>query len=129
MLYSGATWNGHNAIIRILLAHGADPSAQNGDKDTALHWAAFQGRTSTATLLLDAGADVNSVNANRRTPLLEAAKHGHNGMLKVLLMHGAHPNVQDSLMVSFRLQLLQADLRLNLTWYLIDLKPHRQKRH
>jgi ankyrin repeat protein len=83
----------------MLLAAGADPSVANDDHDSALMWAAFQGRSSTAELLIEAGASVDLMNTNGRTPLMEAAKHGHNGICKILLLAGAKVNAQDQLMV------------------------------
>lgn len=51
---------GHADLVRLLLAHGADPNAREaGDNTTALHWAAAGGHIDSVRALLDAGADVH----------------------------------------------------------------------
>lgn len=50
----------HLDIVRLLLAHGADPHAREaGDTTTPLHWAAATGRRDVIEALVDAGADVH----------------------------------------------------------------------
>src|SRR4030095_9822387 len=50
----------HPDVVRVLLAHGADPNARDGgDNATPLHFAAAQGNVDSVRLLLDAGADVH----------------------------------------------------------------------
>ena len=52
----------HPDVVRVLLAHGADPNARDGgDNATPLHFAAAQGNVDSVRLLLDAGADVRGM--------------------------------------------------------------------
>jgi ankyrin repeat protein len=54
-----AAKRGHADAVRLLLEHGADPSARDaGDNAYTLHFAAGYGHFETVRALLDAGADV-----------------------------------------------------------------------
>lgn len=61
----GATTGLHAAVrhpdaVRLLLGHGADPSARDeGDNALPLHWAAAYGDLESVRALLDAGSDVH----------------------------------------------------------------------
>ena len=60
-LHSAAK-GGHTEIVRLLLAHGADPNAREaGDHTYPLHWAAAGGYLETVRALLDAGGDVHGL--------------------------------------------------------------------
>jgi catechol 2,3-dioxygenase-like lactoylglutathione lyase family enzyme len=51
---------GHSEVVRLLLAHGADPNAREaGDSTFPLHWAAAHRHNEVIKVLLDAGADVH----------------------------------------------------------------------
>lgn len=52
-----AAYNGHPAIVRDLLARGADPDRANDRGQTPLAGAVFKGHTDVVRLLVDAGAD------------------------------------------------------------------------
>ena len=52
-----AAYNGHPAIVRDLLARGADPDQANDRGQTPLAGAVFKGHTDVVRLLVDAGAD------------------------------------------------------------------------
>ena len=52
-----AAYNGHPAIVRDLLARGADPDRANDREQTPLAGAVFKGHTDVVRLLVDAGAD------------------------------------------------------------------------
>ncbi|KAI5837148.1 ankyrin repeat-containing domain protein [Morchella snyderi] len=65
----------NDAIIMMLLKHGADPNyCQAPSKDTALHRAAFNGKRDVVRMLLEKGADVAALNSKEETPLLQAVK-------------------------------------------------------
>ncbi len=93
-----AAFFGHLAIVELLLAAGADPSApaRNTMQVTPLHSAIAHGNPETARalaqLLLAHGADVNVAQAGGWTPLHQAAAHGHVDVVAMLLAHGADPN-------------------------------------
>jgi len=54
-----AARHGHAAVVRALLARGANPNAREaGDNTTPLHWAAARADLESVRALLDAGADV-----------------------------------------------------------------------
>ena len=62
---------GDAALVKRLLAGGADPNAANSAGATALMWAAPDG--TRCGVLLDAGADVNARSDDRRSPLIITA--------------------------------------------------------
>ncbi len=71
-LLSSAALMGHTSIVTLLLEHGADVNAKNGDGGTALHNAAFLGRAESVKVLLAHGADVTARNRDGATAM-EAA--------------------------------------------------------
>ena len=85
-LYGGA------ALVKRLLAAGADPDARNGAGATALMWAVPD--VDKMQALLDAGADVNARSDERRTALVIASGIvGAAPALRLLLEYGADPTV------------------------------------
>lgn len=78
--------------VRALIDAGADVDARQGDRATALHWAAHRNNLVTARLLLDAGADPNAANDLDATPLWLAAENGSAPMTELLLDAGADPD-------------------------------------
>lgn len=58
----------HVEIVKLLLAHGADPNMKNKWKTTALHIAAFIGNLDACKLLLEHGADKFSTDEASNTP-------------------------------------------------------------
>ncbi|KAJ2842484.1 hypothetical protein IWW36_005891, partial [Coemansia brasiliensis] len=73
----------HIGVVRLLLAHGVNPDAQNG---RPLAYASSKGWTRTAAVLLAYGADVHARNDE---PLREAAEHGHLALVRLLIAAGA----------------------------------------
>jgi ankyrin repeat protein len=82
-------------IIRIFLAHGADPSMRNKRKVTPLHMSSRFGLRDVAEALLEGGADPNATDEVRETPLYRAVNLGYADVTKVLLEHRADPNVDN----------------------------------
>ncbi|XP_046983103.1 uncharacterized protein LOC124553261 [Schistocerca americana] len=58
---------------QMLLAAGADVGATDGNKNTALHWRAWEGHVEAASCLVGAGAEVGAGNWVQNTPLHWAA--------------------------------------------------------
>jgi ankyrin repeat protein len=67
-----AAREGDVALVRILVAAGADINAVAGDGKTALALAAFNGNYDVASLLVESKADVNKADAQQFTPLFWA---------------------------------------------------------
>lgn len=85
------------AVVRFLLAHGADPQLPGYDGASALDLWAYEGEATIVKELLEHGADPNLGCApTRETPLHYAASRGHlpgrSACVEVLLAAGADPN-------------------------------------
>lgn len=103
-----AAFNGDITVMRLLLAHGADPSVTTNDHTTPLMALAGIGWIHSSSmvrpereiieamnLLLDLGADVNAVNDDGRTALHGAAYKGWNAAIQPLVDHGAKLDARD----------------------------------
>jgi ankyrin repeat protein len=77
------------SVIRLLLEHGADINAQDGDPGTPLHGASKFGRLETVRLLLEHGADVEVKNNGGKTALQVAADSGYDKVVELLREYGA----------------------------------------
>ena len=88
-----AARDGAVAVVRALVADGADVNAARGDGMTALHFAAERGHAAVARALIDAGAAVDAgTRIGRYAPLHLAARGGHGPVVALLLEAGADPN-------------------------------------
>jgi ankyrin repeat protein len=63
--------------------------------DTALNWAAWQGRTDVITLLLDRGADIEIKGMHDKTALIWAAEGGKAEAVALLVERGADVKAKD----------------------------------
>ncbi|CAG0904238.1 unnamed protein product [Cyprideis torosa] len=82
---------GFHPVVKVLLAHGADPnSVATPYERTPLHLAATQ---ETARLLLEYKAKVDVKDSDGCTPLLHATVNGRHSVVELLLAHGADPNI------------------------------------
>jgi len=96
---------GHNRMVELLLANGAEVNAKTFKKSrwgysnkefswTALHMAANAGNKEMAKLLLANGAEVNVKTNIGHTPLHMACIDGHKEMVVLLLANGAEVNAK-----------------------------------
>ena len=103
-----AAQSGDIELMKLLLAHAADPQLATDFGDTALSAAAGIGWVEGVTyehsraanvdavkLLLDLGLDVNSANRDGRTPLMGAALKGRTEVVQLLLQKGARVDTRD----------------------------------
>jgi ankyrin repeat protein len=103
-----AAQSGDVALMRLLLAHGADPKIATTNNTTPLMVAAGIGWVEGVTnewgvkenfdsvrLLLELGADVNAVDGDGRTALHGAAHKGRNEVVQLLVDHGAKLDAHD----------------------------------
>jgi uncharacterized protein len=101
-LHVATHWPGYYpngpAIVRLLLAAGADPNAPSaeGSSETPLHWAASTDDVDVAAVLIDAGADIEAPGASITggSPLNNAVAYGCWHVARLLVERGA---VVDSL--------------------------------
>lgn len=89
-----AAWKGRIEVVRWLLAHGARVN-RDGQKWSALHYAAFAGHKDVAQLLIENGADVNARSTNGSSPLMMAAREGREDVVGLLLGAGADPGIRN----------------------------------
>ncbi|MCU1382618.1 MAG: Ankyrin [Acidobacteria bacterium] len=80
------------AIVKLLIAKGADVRAKDAFQNTMLTAAAYGNDLATIRLMLDAGIDVNAAGITNVTPLLGAAYHGNAEAVRLLLSKGARAN-------------------------------------
>lgn len=90
-----ATYAGHEPVVDMLLAKGADAAANPGGW-TALHYAAFTGRIRLANKFIGLGNIVDVKTRNQLTPLMVAAMNGHLDIVQTLLKNGADSTLRDT---------------------------------
>lgn len=79
------------AVLRILLAHGADADQRRSDRVPVLVLAARRGDDAAIDVLVNAGAKVDAVDPSGRTALMHAVERDHQRCAAVLLLAGADP--------------------------------------
>jgi hypothetical protein len=89
-----AARKGNEALVRQLIAQGANVKAKDSSGYSPLHWAAFRDRVKICEILMEAGANINSKNHFDNTPLILAAWHGRVKVLQLLVENGALVNHQ-----------------------------------
>ncbi len=103
-----AAQSGDVTVMKLLLAHGADPKIATANGDTALMVAAGIGWVEGVTfewseadnleavkMCLDLGIDPNIADADGRTALHGAAHKGRNDVVQLLVDHGAKLDARD----------------------------------
>lgn len=104
---SAAVMRGDLAIVKVLLAHSANPNCQPSEHLPALHCAIEQQDKNSIRLLVEYGADVNLPTENGFTPLhlavdIEGDSAWQRGetpsveLTTLLLELGANPKAKDS---------------------------------
>jgi ankyrin repeat protein len=103
-----AAFSGDLALVKLLLAKGADPAVVSKDNETVLEAAAALGfiqgyskgrsaaeRLDVIKLLVDLGADVNAADDYGITPLMAAANMGEVSIIQFLVDRGADLGAYD----------------------------------
>ena len=90
-----AARDGRTAMVKLLLEHGADVAAVDGQGRTALHFAAIKGRFELLDLLGRSGAVLAAQDQHGRTPLHDAAMHDHVSVIEWLVARGAKIEAPD----------------------------------
>ncbi len=94
-----ASRSGSPAVVKALLAAGADPNRPDASGATALHLAAAAGNPDAVSALLEKGANPNArENEWGQTPLFFAAENNRASAIKVLLAKGADPTLRSNVM-------------------------------
>jgi ankyrin repeat protein len=84
-----ASRQGHMEVGQLLIEHGANAAAWDGNGWTPLHWACYGGHVELARLLIEHGADAAARNWIGWTPLHRACDGGHVELAQLLIEHGA----------------------------------------
>ncbi|KAI4103194.1 MAG: hypothetical protein L6R37_003948 [Teloschistes peruensis] len=79
-----AAKNGDEAMIDLLIRHGAHLEAKDGELMTPLHYACEAGRDRAVLLLLNRKANIEVLGRRGMTPLVCAAAAGQNQVVEVL---------------------------------------------
>jgi ankyrin repeat domain-containing protein 17 len=103
-----AAFSGDLELVKLLLAHGADPHIVSSDRETTLMAACGTGfingyhrprppaeRLEVVKLLVELGEDVNAADSYGITPLMVAANLGDLNVVKYLVGKGADLNAHD----------------------------------
>lgn len=91
-----AAFEGHEAVVQLLLAFGASVNARDAEDWTALMLAAVNDHEPVVQLLLEAGADVHAVEEDQYTALMLTAQNGHVRSVRRLIEHGADVDAAES---------------------------------
>jgi len=89
-----ASWNGHNELVKYLLANGANINEKDNDGNIALIGVSQYGRIEVVKYLLENGANINEKNIDGNTALILASWNGHIEIAKYLLENGANPTIR-----------------------------------
>lgn len=93
--FAEAAWDGNIALMKVLLAAGADvnePACKYERCLVPIVAAAWTGQNDAIQLLLDRGANVNASMKRGQTALMIASYHGHLETVRLLLSEGADVN-------------------------------------
>ncbi|XP_045616246.2 uncharacterized protein [Procambarus clarkii] len=91
-----ASHHGHDLIVRLLLAAGAEVNRQDVVGNTPLHAAAQAGHNRVVKILLGHGARLEATSKSGMTPLHRAASKGKELTCNLLLRRGSNPQAEDT---------------------------------
>jgi ankyrin repeat protein len=92
-----ASRSGSPAVVKVLLAAGADPNRPDANGATALHLAAAAGSPEAVSALLEKGANPNARESEwGQTPLFFAAENDRAAAIKALIAKGADPSLRSN---------------------------------
>jgi hypothetical protein len=117
-LYAAAL-QGHEDVVRELIAKGADVNVQGG-RETAFYAACRQGHEDVVRLLIANGVDVNEWGGRHGTAFQVASRRGHGAVVRLLLVSGAVINQRDR--GGFDLDLMYFLQRRNSRWLTLALR-------
>lgn len=80
---------GHEALVKRYLEHGADINTMNDSKRTALFAASERGNEAVAKFLIEHGADIHTKDKDGQTALWIASQQGYRAIVKLLIENGA----------------------------------------
>lgn len=80
-------------IVDLLISKGAKINARNGNGDTALILAAYNGHDEIVSLLLKYDAETDTAGGDGATALIWSVKNGHKSVVEILLSNQANPNI------------------------------------
>ncbi|KAM3550287.1 hypothetical protein MY1884_008324 [Beauveria asiatica] len=86
---------GNDALVQILLEHGANIEVRNVEGETPLLRAVELGRENTMRVLLDFNADVEAIGAMQFSPLMTAASLRSESRIRLLLEKNAKINAKN----------------------------------
>ncbi len=89
-----ASFDGHVALVRLLLDAGAQIEAKDNGGATPLYGASQEGHLEAARLLLACGAAVDEGTNDGSNSLMIASEMGHIDVVRELLAHGAAINAR-----------------------------------
>ncbi|CAG8267859.1 unnamed protein product [Penicillium salamii] len=90
-----ASFNGYDAVVRLLITTGADINARDKDGWIPLQWASSHDHRAMVKCLIKHGADVNARDSYGSTALQWASANGHTEVARLLVENGAYVNVKD----------------------------------
>jgi ankyrin repeat protein len=90
-----AAFNGHEAVVELLLAKGAEVEIKDTQSYYPLHLSVSRGHVSITEKLIAAGANLEVITSQNGTPLHIAAASNHANALAVLIKEGANLEAKD----------------------------------